>query len=305
MAEPHPAISVVILNFNGSKFLHACIQSVMNQGLEGIEIIMVDNASSDDSCSVVESCYPEVRILKLDRNYHFSGGMNRGVHAAHGEFVLLLNNDTIVYPGCFARILSTMTEHRADFCGVRIMKPDGERSQSCNTTYETLDFAGAAVFVRRSVFEDIGGIDESFKTYFELKDFAVRLVLMGYRSMVEPAACVFHVGSSTTKKLSGYAVTNMSRNLPALVIKNFSTGTASEILLFYAISRSALIAMLIAKGRSEEIKFRLRGYAEFAKLLPELMEKRRTIQKRRKCSDLHIAELREKRLYKIGVDGSI
>ena len=300
-----PRLSVIILNYNGARFLHDCINSVISQNYPETEIIVVDNGSADSSCEIVEREFPSVKLLRLAENYHFSGGMNRGVKASTGDVALLLNNDTVVLDGCFGTVMDSIVRNGIDICGCGIMKENGRRPQKYDILYETLDFAGAALFVRRTVWEELGGIDEDFRTYFELKDFSVRALLKGYKVMVEPRGRVFHLGSATTKKMSGYALVNMSRNFPMLVLKDFRATTAAALLLSYFASRSLIVLKLTLTGGSEEARYRLKGSAEFIRMLPQILEKRAAIQSSRLCSDREIVILRDKPFFKLGIDGGI
>ncbi len=298
-----PCLSVIILNYNGAGFLRDCIRSVLSQDYPNTEVILVDNGSADESCSIVEKEFPLVKLLKLDRNYHFSGGMNRGVKASTGDIALLLNNDTVVQEHALTKAMRSITGMDIDICGCGILKLNGMRPQSSIHLYETLDFAGAAVFVRKSAWQDLGGIDEDFKTYFELKDFAIRAVLKGYKVMVEPEALIFHAGSVTTKKMSGYTLINMSRNFPMLVFKNFRLPVISAIMLSYCTSRGALIIKLAVRRQNDDIRYRLKGSLEFVRMLPEIIEKRKAVQSTRVTGDRKVVLLRDKPLLKIGIDG--
>jgi GT2 family glycosyltransferase len=300
-----PKLSVIVLNYNGARFLHDCLSSVISQDYPNMEIILVDNASADNSCEIVEREFPSVKLLKLDRNYHFSGGMNRGVKASSGAIALLLNNDTVVMENCFRIVMNSMVESGADLCGCSILKHSGVRPLRSDQLHQTLDFAGAAFFVRKAVWEKLEGIDEDFHTYFELKDFSIRAVLKGYKVMVEPGGKIFHIGSATTKKMSGYALVNMSRNFPMLVLKDFRVLTAAVILSLYFSSRTVLILKLAFSGEAEQVRYRLKGSAEFIRMIPQTLEKRVAVQSSRICSDREIIFLRGKSIFKLGIDGGI
>lgn len=87
-------VSVIIPNYNGEKYIRACLDSLLTQNIGDVPVIVVDNASADGSCGIIEAEYPSVRLIRLDKNYGFSRAVNEGIRAARTEFVILLNNDT-------------------------------------------------------------------------------------------------------------------------------------------------------------------------------------------------------------------
>lgn len=91
-------VSIVIPNYNGERFLKDCLEALRRQTYEDMEVILVDNASTDNSVELAQKLYPGIRVVELDDNTGFAYAVNRGIEAAEGEYVLLLNNDTIVFP---------------------------------------------------------------------------------------------------------------------------------------------------------------------------------------------------------------
>jgi GT2 family glycosyltransferase len=101
-------VTVVIVNYNGAPLLRQCLQSVFAQPFRPIEVIAVDNASTDDSVSMVQREFPEVRIIANNKNFGFAEANNQGVASARGEYVVLLNNDTVVDPAWLEELLMTV-----------------------------------------------------------------------------------------------------------------------------------------------------------------------------------------------------
>ena len=100
-------VSIVIPNFNGKHFLEDCLKAVFAQDIENMEVIVVDNGSTDGSQEYLDT-YPGVRVLKLDKNYGFCGAVNAGIKAADSEYVILLNNDTEVEPDFTKELLTAI-----------------------------------------------------------------------------------------------------------------------------------------------------------------------------------------------------
>src|SRR5262245_16977218 len=103
-----PRVSVVIPNWNGQQFLRVCLEALRRQSYRSYEVVLVDNASTDDSVAYVQTVYPEVRIECLAHNLGFAGGVNAGMRAAQGEYIALLNNDTEADPGWLEALVAAL-----------------------------------------------------------------------------------------------------------------------------------------------------------------------------------------------------
>ena len=228
--EQHPvsqrAICALIVNYNGSNLLNPCISAWRSSGTKG-EIIVVDNGSNDDSLEVLKG-FPEVTVLQSDKNLGFAGGNNLGLSRSKADYVLLLNNDTIVAPG-FAEALSqyldghpgvgavqgkmTLPRHGdvLDVCGSFLtavglpyhygyFKPDGPKYQK---SYPVFSGKGACLMFRRELIEKIGGFlfDEDFFCYYEESDFCHRVWLAGYEVHFVSSPPIQHLMGATGDRL--------------------------------------------------------------------------------------------------------
>lgn len=119
-------VSVVIPNYNGIRYLKDCLDSVVNQNYPDIEIILVDNASSDKSVSFVSETYPSVQIVCNTFNRGFSGAVNDGINISKGQYIFLLNTDTILSLGCISALVIGMKNNPdAGMCATKMIYPDG------------------------------------------------------------------------------------------------------------------------------------------------------------------------------------
>lgn len=109
--DSHPTLSVVIVNFNGEEFLRPCLASLRRQTFRDLEVIVVDNASSDQSTTIIANEYPEVRLLGFPENRHFCAGNNAGLNIARGRYIAFLNNDTWVVPEWAERIVEAFEQN--------------------------------------------------------------------------------------------------------------------------------------------------------------------------------------------------
>ncbi|MGN0399857.1 MAG: glycosyltransferase family 2 protein [Blautia sp.] len=238
-------ISVIIPNFNGKKYLKACLDSLLDQDYPSFEIILVDNGSSDGSVMWTKENYPQVRLIELKENTGFCGGVNAGIYASQAEYVLLLNNDTIVLPGfvralaetiksssrifsCQAKMLQIQDSSKIDdagnyYCALGWAFADGKGKPEKHYGRKKEIFAscaGAAIY-RKKVLEEIGSFDEEHFAYLEDVDISYRAKLYGYKNIFCPDAKVLHVGSGTSgSRYNLFKIRYSSRNNIYMIYKN-------------------------------------------------------------------------------------
>ena len=230
MPEP-PEIAVVLVSHNTRELLLDALVSVRGAR----EVVVVDNASTDDSVAVVRRAFPEVKVVESPVNVGYGAAANLGIAACSSPFVLLLNSDVVKRPGA----LSALTAHlernpRAGLVGPRLVNPDGTLQRSCFAFLGTARLAveksalgrwlaavpglrrwlvhqgpydrsrkvpwvlGAALAIRREAFDDVGGFDPSFFLYGEEVDLCYRLWKAGWEVHYTPAATVEHLGGGST-----------------------------------------------------------------------------------------------------------
>lgn len=238
-------VSVVIPNFNGIAFLDSVLASLEGQTLSNFEVILVDNGSTDGSCSFVTANYPWVHLIELSENFGFCGAVNAGIRAAKAPYVLLLNNDTEVKEDFVEEMLAAVRRHKNAFsCGARMVQyHDRDRLDDVGNyycalgwsfargrgkdihAYETEDkifsaCAGAAIY-RKKILEKIGYFDEEHFAYLEDIDVGYRARIFGYENWYVPTALVYHVGSGTSgSRYNQFKTRYSSRNNIYLIYKN-------------------------------------------------------------------------------------
>ena len=238
-----PRVSVVVVNYNGKKFLDDCLSSLERQTYRNFEVILVDNGSYDDSVAFTRHKYPGVTIVANGANLGFAGGTNSGIRVAHGEFIFTLNNDTIADPQMLEEIIRPMqSDPTVGVCGSKMLLSDGRINSTAicisrsgaawdrgmeeadNGQYDRQEevfgaCAGAALY-RRSMLEEIGLFDEDFFLYSEDVDLAFRARLAGWKCMYVPSARVVHVHGGTAGLGSDMTVYFLNRNLLWYITKN-------------------------------------------------------------------------------------
>ena len=212
------------------------------------EVVVADNGSTDDSLQWLRLNYPDVRVIRLDRNYGFAGGYNRALREVASEYVLLLNSDVEVTAGWWqplVEVLDTESDVAAvapklladmertkfeyagasggfidylgyPFCRGRILSNVEEDRGQYDNRRDIFWASGAAMCCRRELFESLGGFDEDFFAHMEEIDLQWRMQLAGWRIVVEPRSVVYHLGGGTLPASSRKIFLNHRNNLAML-----------------------------------------------------------------------------------------
>lgn len=302
-------VSVIIPNYNGRRFLDPCLGALLRQtyAQELIEVIMVDDASTDDSVAYVRERYPQVKIVELARNSGLAAGCNAGARAADGDLLVMLNNDTEPEPGWLAALVDVAEAHptagavaskmllfdRRDTLhnAGDVMGADGiprnrgvwevDRGQYDART-EIFGGCGGGVAYRRDAWEAAGGFDERLFMYLEDVDLAWRLQLLGWQSRFAPAARLYHHLSATGGgTLASYytgrnTVWVIAKDMPGpLIRRHFGRIIRAQ----WRVTRDALAAWRGAAARA-----RLRGQMAGVLGLPRVLAWRQRVQQTRQVS---------------------
>jgi GT2 family glycosyltransferase len=247
-----PTASVIIVSYNSASQIGACLRALQQQRSDhDYEILVVDNASRDHSRAVVAS-FPAVRLIAAEQNYGFAGGVNRGVAAAHGSTIALLNPDAEPAPDWLQQIVGPLADPQIGVVGCKVLGPDG-RIQSLGSELQQpvllsahrragepdtgQDDAladvwaahGAAMAFPYSLWKALGGFDEGFfPAYWEESDFCERARRIGRRVVVAPQAVIRHHEASATGKYSPEFYFYYHRNRLRYAAKWLDWGTLWE-----------------------------------------------------------------------------
>jgi GT2 family glycosyltransferase len=296
------SLSVVIVTWNGLRYLPECLDALAPQLPPGAEIVLVDNGSTDGTLEWLRTTRPAIRLIALPHNLGFAGGVNAGLRAATGDLLLLLNNDAFVEPGFVAALTGALAArpdvgaagailtfaHRPDLvasAGIR-MRRDGLAldlwvgrpvAELPAEPQPILGPSGGAALYRRALLDDVGLAAENFFSYLEDVDLALRALLRGWQSVAVPAARARHIYSATGGQGSPLKQRLLGRNrlralircLPAsILIRSLPAILAYDLLAssYGVITRNPAI---------------LAGRIEALRELPALLRERRAIQARR------------------------
>ncbi len=232
-------ISVVVISFNGMEFIEDCLATVQTS-LEnvGSEILVVDNGSSDGAVELIESRYSNIQLIKNKSNLGFAKAVNQGIENSCGEYILLLNQDTRIIEDAIVKLAERMeSDSNIGTIGPKYIGFDGKLQKACRAfpKYRDLIFTflglsklfpkskifsswkmgwfdhlqeaevdqpmGAALMVKRSVLNEIGGFDEQFRIFFNDVDFCRRVKKAGYINLYYPSAVIEHYYGGSIKKI--------------------------------------------------------------------------------------------------------
>jgi GT2 family glycosyltransferase len=305
-------ISIIVVNWNGEQILESCLSSLAALSNVMCEIILVDNASTDSSVSLARAKFPEVTIIRLDKNEGFAGGNARGVKASSAEYIALVNNDARVNPDWLARLIDPMVRDvRVGICASKLIFTENEKLNSAGDgvttaavgfnrglgqsqhSYSDREFVfgacGAAVLYRRRMLEEIGFLDEDFFLYDEDTDLNFRAQLAGWKCVYVPTAVAYHKANATAGRLSDTHVYYHSRNLEFVWIKNMPLGLMLRFLLHKIFQEFGSFCYLCLRHGKWRAYFRAKRDA--LKMLPKMWTKRQVIQARRRVSNSYVRSL--------------
>lgn len=240
-----PKVTIVIPNYNGLKYLETCMDALRRQTMKDVEILFVDNGSTDGSSEYIKTHYPEVQILQLAENTGFCGAVNVGIANAKAPYVLLLNNDTEAAETFVEELYLAIQKDKNIFsCSAKMIQfHDREKMDDAGDLYCALGWAyargkgkpiadyeeeqdvffscaGAAIY-RKDILDKIGYFDENHFAYLEDADLGYRARVQGYKNRYAPKAVVYHVGSGSSGSVYNLFKTKYSsRNSIYLIYKN-------------------------------------------------------------------------------------
>lgn len=225
-------LSIVIVNFNTQELLRKCLFSIFETAEDiNLEVIVIDNGSRDGSTTMAQKEFPQVRLIESKDNLGFAKANNIGIKQAQGNYILLLNSDTIVSPGSLNNLLSFVKSHKdAGIAAPKLLNRDGsvqlsvrklptllgaireyifKKSGSFNSyepkgkSFSEVELVvGAAILIPKTVFDEVGLLDERYFMYFEDLEFCRRMRTHGFKVYYLPQTTVFHLVGVSGKHIS-------------------------------------------------------------------------------------------------------
>ena len=220
--ETPTKVAVVILNYNGihrlKKFLGNVVEKTSNA-----EVIITDNASTDDSVNYITNNFPSVKLILNKTNEGYAGGYNKALQQISAEYFILLNSDVEVTKNCITPIIELMDSDKSiAACRGRVFETLEEDKGQYEDTSEVFWASGASLFLRSEAFYEVGGFDWDFFAHMEEIDLCWKLKNKGYKIMCEPKSSVFHVGGGTLSSGSTFKTYLNYRNNLLMLYKNLN-----------------------------------------------------------------------------------
>jgi len=318
-----PLVSILIVNYNGLRFLQTMLDSLRNCTYSNLEIIFIDNCSTDNSIEFVKKNYPEVKIVENPENYMFARGNNEGIKIANGEIICLLNNDVEVDPGfiepiievfeahanigaCQSKMLEMTDRSHLEYTGAcggyidwagypflrgRIMDrtepDDGQYDEPAPLFWGS----GACLFVRKEALEGSGLLDEEFELHMEEIDLCWRLRLAEWGIYSIPASKIWHHGGGTLNYNHPVKIYYNFRNNIFMLAKNLSTKSLIiRLPIRLALDAIAFVRSLLVMQFSMAFAI-LRAYGWLLSHIGLIFQKRKQVQRQRRAPDKKILDL--------------
>ena len=270
-------VSIIIVNYNGIKFIESCLNSVLNSDYPNFEVIFVDNASTDGSYELVNRLFgsdKRLKIIRNSKNLGFTGGNNIGFKYAKGIYIIFLNNDTevsrnwikilveiiesdLMIGAAQCKLLNLYDKRQIDsagqfidFLGYGYPLDNEEDKEQYDHVKEIFYADGAALIVRRSVINQVSlnGLPfdlDYFPIYYEDADLCWRVRLRGYKVVVIPTSIVYHARTAAKlHKMSSYLIFSHAKNRIMTLIKNYGLGNLIKylpLLLFFETIRAIIL----------------------------------------------------------------
>ena len=315
MSRSMKTVSVIIVNWNGKKFIEECLDGLRRQTCQFFSVIVVDNASVDGSLELVHKKYPEVKTISLAENLGFATANNIAIKSIDTDYVALLNNDAVPHPAWLWSLLRALEMNpEAGMAASRMLLKDrpgvidragdayttagtallhgrGEPSHKFNHKRWVFGACAGAALYRKRMLDDIGLFDNEFFLLYEDVDLSFRAQIQGYQCLYEPAAIVYHEASSSIGEDSSISVYYSHRNLEWVYIHNMPSGLIIKTIFQHLIYNIASFLFFVLKGRGADF---VRAKWHASKGFKKAFGKRRQIQTTRKVSDEYIWSLFEK-----------
>ncbi len=303
-------IAVVILNWNGKSFLEQFLPSVTEFSHEA-NVVVADNDSTDDSITFLQNNYPGVRIIELDKNYGFAGGYNKALKQVKEEYIVLLNSDVEVTKNWLSPLLQIMDNDKTiaacqpkikdynnksyfeyagaaggfidklgyPFCQGRIFNHLEEDKGQYDNNKEIFWASGAAMFVRNSVYQEVGGLDEFFFAHMEEIDLCWRMQNIDYKVMYCHNSIVHHVGGGTLNKIKPQKTFLNYRNSLLMLHKNLPKNKRFGTILYRLFLDGVSGLKLLLEGKFNHTIAIIKAHFSFYGALRQNQSKRTAKQK--------------------------
>ena len=308
METNNPLVSIIVLNYNAGKLLHNCIESLQKLDYNNVEIIVVDNISTDNSQNECKERFPNIKLIQNNKNVGYCGGNNIGMKQAKGEFIIILNPDTIVESNLISQFLTVYKENGDGLYQPKILSLDNkEILQSTGNMIHIFGFgfardkgkldkiksnenitigyaSGTCLFSSRIIFEKLGFFDEFLFLYHDDLDLGWRANQKGIKSYFVPSTAIFHA-ESYSLKWSKKKVYWLERNRRYCLKTHYSKETLKKIKWSLWYTEILVWLFYISKGY---ISAKIQAESDLRKNHKFIIKKQIEIENQKKISDLEL-----------------
>jgi len=303
----NPLTSIIILNYNGGKHLLECVESVFKTKDIQLEVILIDNNSTDKSQIECKEKFPDIKLIQNVVNVGLSA-RNLGVEKAKGEYIVFLDSDTIVDTNWLNVLLDSFEKNGSGLYQPKLLDKDrknlinsggnminvfglgfsrgkGEKDNGQYEKFQTISYtSGACTFSSSEIIKKIGKIDEIFFAYHDDLDFGWRGWLLGIPSHYEPKSIVYHLGSPTLK-WSGKKFFYLERNRWICLLTLYSIKTQIKIFPLLIILEIGIFFYLLSKGYGRS---KISSFISLIKLWKKIQKRKNRFTKIRKKTDKEV-----------------
>ena len=310
--KEEPPVSVVIVNYNGDNHLPGLLGSLDRQTYSNLEVIVVDNSSTDNSCAYIKEHHPGVQLKELKKNIGFAAAVNTGIDEAAGEYILVLNNDIVLDDHALYELVKAAISGPRNWSAVvpkmKFLNNPAFINAIGNSMYPItwgsdnfighVDFGQfddysqsfsacfGAVLLNRAVIGEIGMLDPRYRFYYEDMDWSYRAQICGYPIITAPRAEIYHkFGASMSAKSQAFKTRFIVGNRLYFTLKNLDRRTVKRFLPGYLLEDIKSTLIYLKRGAFSMVLAYIRGYLRFFASLPRLVSKRYRLQKQRKVND--------------------
>lgn len=312
--ERVPRVTVIIPTWNGAFLLEPCLRSLRTQRFTDFAVLVVDNASTDDTAALMRDTFPEFGVLRLPENRMFAGGVNAGIRASRSPLVVLLNNDTEADTDWLGNLVAAIDSHHdAGMAASKLLLFDrrdvlhsagdyyrvdgvpGNRgvwevdTGQYDALRAVLSACGGAALYRRAMLDEIGLFDEDLGAYCEDVDLALRAQLAGFGCVFVPEARVYHRLSATGG--GPFASYHCGRNFIAVAVKNLPGAVLRRHWHRILLRQAAFALEALRHLREPAARARLRGQWDGIAGLGRYWHKRAAVARLQRITDAQFEAL--------------
>jgi GT2 family glycosyltransferase len=305
-------VSIIILTYNNEKDLAECIPSILDQTYKNFELLIVDNGSTDGTIAYIKTHYPEIKLIETGTNLGYAGGNNVGFQHANGDYIVVVNPDTLVDPGWLTHLIQPFDDdHRIGITNSKVLEYDDRDHGSCGNTshYTGLHFprgmeksastftkpeivsaiSGCSFAIRKEVLSNLGGFDADYFLYLEDSDLSLRTRLAGYKILFTPESVIYHKHKTVITPQKEYY---LEKNRYMLLLKCYSMKLLVMMLPALVVTEMVTWTHATMSGR-KFVYSKLMAYRWVLRNAGKIIEKRSDVKASKKIPDSEFLELIE------------